>query len=51
MFVKLCVCVHASSLKEGVAMGVAYCRKVHSFHMDSHTCARFSGKVNEPKDS
>ncbi len=50
--VKVCVCVHANRLKEGVALGVTYCKKVHNFQMDSQTWTRFSGTVgHEPKDS
>ncbi len=31
---------------------MAYCKKAHNFHMDSHTCTKFSGNVGqEPKDS
>ncbi len=31
-------------------MGVTYCKKAHSFQMDSHTCTTFTAKVNhEPK--
>ncbi len=30
MCVKVSTCVHANLLKEGVAMGVAYCKKVHT---------------------
>ncbi len=50
--VKVCVCVHANWLKEGIIMGVAYCKKVQSFQIDSQTCTRFGGKVGyEPKAS
>ncbi len=50
--VKVCVCVHANWLKEGMAMGVACCKKGHNFQMDSQTCTGFSGKVDhEPQDS
>ncbi len=49
---KVCACVHAYLQKGGVAMGVAYCKKVHNFQLDSQTCTRFSAKVgHEPKDS
>ncbi len=49
---KVCICVHASLLKVGVAMGVVYCKIAHNFQMDSQACTRFSGKFgHEPKDS
>ncbi len=31
--------------KRGVAMDVAYCKKVHNFQIDSQTCRRFSGRL------
>ncbi len=34
-----------TELNRGEAIGVAYCKKVHNFQMDSQTCTRFSGKV------
>ncbi len=49
--VKVCVCVHANWLKWGVTVEMANCKKMHNVHMDSWTCARFSGKAgHEPKD-
>ncbi len=51
VLVKVFVCVHANWPKGGVVMGVAYCKNVQNFQMDSQTCTRFSGKVgHEPKD-
>ncbi len=53
----VCVCfvnegVHASWLKGGMEIGVAHCKKMHNFQMDSLTCLRCSGKVGlEPNDS
>ncbi len=39
-------------LKEGVAMGGAYCKKAHNFQMDLQTGKRFTEKVgHELKDS
>ncbi len=32
-----CVCVHVNWLKGSKAMGVAYCKNVHNFQMDSQT--------------
>ncbi len=50
--VRRCNCVDANKLKGGVAMGVAYCKNVHSFQMVLQTCTRFSGEVGHvPQDS
>ncbi len=52
MCVKLCVCVHASWLKGGVAVGVTHCKKALNFQMDSQTCTRFIAKADHvQKDS
>ncbi len=50
--VQVCVFVHVSGLKGELAVGVACCKKLHNFQMDSQTCTGFSGKVcHELKDS
>ncbi len=36
--VKVCVCVNINWLKGGVVIRVTYCKMVHKFQMDSHTC-------------
>lgn len=39
--VNVYVSIHGSSIKGGVAMTVAYCKKVHNFQMDScKTCKK-----------
>ncbi len=47
--VKVCVCVHVSWLKGGVAIGVACYKKVHNIQIDSQTCTRLSAKVGYVK--
>ncbi len=42
---KMCVCVHASWLKGGVAVGGANCKKVHNFQIDSQTCTDLVEKM------
>ncbi len=47
----VCLC-SCNVLKVGVAMGVASCKKVHNFQMESQTCTRFSVKIcHEPNNS
>lgn len=41
MRVNVYVSIHIGSIKGGVAMTVAYCKKVHNFQMDScKTCKK-----------
>ncbi len=50
---QVCVCVYsflAHLLKGGVIVGVAYCKKVQNFQMDSQTRKRLS-IGHEPKDN